>query len=497
MNPSEEAHTPLTTDHLRAPLGRRWVLSCLQLMDQAVLFGSLYFAAAANITAQPDGTIREVLSERVHVENFAFAVVFALIWYVVFALHMLYDYNAAYFQEGKFTTLIRATMTGTLLLTTAAVIFNYGIVTPAFIITFFGSSVLLSIGGRLILNYIVLRTRLGSVHAKQLLIVGTNRRARLLAERYQSRPEMGYHFLGFVDKTWPSKSAEMEAIAPIVASFDELATFLREHVVDEVIICLPVKSHYTAIAQIVETCEEQGIPLSISTKLFNIQNPRVRQKYFSSSLVLLISSSILDEREMVLKRMLDVVCSLFLLLLLSPLLLLVALLVKLTSRGPAIFVQGRVGLNKRVFRLYKFRTMVADAEAQMADIEHLNEAEGGHFKIKEDPRITPLGRWLRRSSIDELPQLFNVLTGEMSLVGPRPLPLRDADNIVLDWPRRRFGIRPGITCLWQIAGRADPTISFDQWMALDMAYIDRWSLLLDFQILLKTIPAVLRGRGAY
>ncbi len=466
-------------------------------MDQAALFGSLYLAAAVSIAAQPDGDIQNALNVRIHVENFAFAVGFAVIWYVVFALHMLYDYNAAYFQEGKFATLVRATMTGTLLLTAAAAFFNYGIVTPFFIISFFGLSVIFCIGGRLALNYAVLRTRLGTVHAKQLLIVGTNRRARILAERYQSRPEMGYHFLGFVDTTWSSKTAEEEASAAIIASFDELATYLREHVVDEVIICLPVKSHYAAIAQIVETCEEQGIPLSISTKLFNIQNPRVRQKYFSSSLVLLISSSILDEREMVLKRMIDVVSSLFLLLLLSPLLLLVALLVKLTSRGPAIFVQERVGLNKRVFRLYKFRTMVLDAEAQMAGIEHLNEAEGGHFKIKDDPRITPLGRWLRRSSIDELPQLFNVLTGEMSLVGPRPLPLRDADNIVLDWPRRRFGIRPGITCLWQIAGRADRAISFEQWMALDMSYIDRWSLLLDFRILLQTIPAVFRGKGAY
>ena len=368
---------------------------------------------------------------------------------------------------------------------------------PIFLTTFFLSATLLCVGARLLLNYVIVRTRLVDLHAKQLLIVGTNRRARALAKRYQERPEMGYNLLGFVDESWTSKNAASDATAGIVASFDTLAAYLRDHVVDEVIICLPIKSHYELIAQIVDKCEEQGVPLSISTKLFNIQNPRVRQKYFSSSLVLLISSSILDEREMVLKRLFDVVASLALLCFLAPLLLIVALLVRMTSPGPAVFVQKRVGLNKRIFHLYKFRTMVNDAEEKMASLEALNEAEGGHFKIKDDPRVTPLGHWLRRSSIDELPQLLNVLAGEMSLVGPRPLPLRDADNIVLDWPRRRFGIRPGITCLWQIAGRGEAAVSFDQWMALDMAYIDKWSLWLDFKILTKTIPAVLRGRGAY
>lgn len=491
-----ESPTPNSRDRLRAPLGRRWALSCIQLADQGVFFASLYAATVA-VAWREEAVPGELLDARIHVENYVFAVGFAVVWHVTYALHMLYDYNATYFQEGKLTALVRATMTGTLLLAAAAALFDYGIVTPLFLTAFFIAATVLSISVRLVLNAVVLRTRLATVHAKQVLIVGTNRRARVLAERYQRRPEMGYHVLGFVDSKWPSAEAEALAPAPLLASFDALATYLRDHVVDEVIICLPVKSQYTTIARIVDTCEEQGVPLSISTKLFNIQNPRVRQKYFSSSLVLLISSSILDEREMVLKRLIDVVGSLALLVVLSPLLFLVALLVKATSRGPAIFVQERVGLNKRVFRLYKFRTMVADAEARLAALEHLNEAEGGHFKIKDDPRLTTVGRWLRRTSIDELPQLYNVLKGEMSLVGPRPLPLRDVDNIVTDWPRRRFGIRPGITCLWQIAGRADQSISFDQWMALDMAYIDQWSLLLDFKILFWTIPAVLRGKGAY
>ena len=191
---------------------------------------------------------------------------------------------------------------------------------------------------------------------------------------------------------------------------------------------------------------------------------------------------------------LDIVASLVAILMLAPLFLVAGFLVKLTSQGPVFFVQERVGLNKRRFRLYKFRTMVADAEQWQREIEHLNEASGPVFKIKNDPRLTHVGKFLRKTSIDELPQLFNVLKGDMSLVGPRPLPLRDYERFDQDWQRRRFSVRPGITCLWQISGRS--SIPFEKWMELDMEYIDHWSLGLDFKILAKTIPAVLKGAGA-
>jgi lipopolysaccharide/colanic/teichoic acid biosynthesis glycosyltransferase len=179
---------------------------------------------------------------------------------------------------------------------------------------------------------------------------------------------------------------------------------------------------------------------------------------------------------------------------LAPLLAVVAALIKLTSPGPVFFLQHRLGLNKRRFSIYKFRTMVPDAELRLREIEHLNEVSGPVFKIKDDPRITPMGRFLRKTSIDELPQLFNVLKGDMSLVGPRPLPIRDCDGFDKDWQRRRFSVRPGITCLWQINGRN--SIPFEKWMQLDLEYIDMWSLRLDFEILLRTIPAVLKGSGA-
>jgi len=173
----------------------------------------------------------------------------------------------------------------------------------------------------------------------------------------------------------------------------------------------------------------------------------------------------------------------------------IALLIKVMSpHGPILFRQQRLGLNKRLFTIYKFRTMVPDAEQRIHTLEHLNEATGPVFKIKNDPRITPIGRILRKTSLDELPQLFNVLKGDMSLVGPRPLPGRDYRGFNEDWQRRRFSVRPGITCLWQVNGRN--SVPFEHWMQLDLQYIDKWSLWLDFQILARTIPAVLKGSGA-
>jgi len=194
------------------------------------------------------------------------------------------------------------------------------------------------------------------------------------------------------------------------------------------------------------------------------------------------------------KRLTDAVVSAVLLLALAPVFLLVTALIRLTSKGPVFFRQTRIGYGKRPFEILKFRTMVVDAEKLMAQVEHLNETQGPTFKLKNDPRITPLGKFLRKSSLDEIPQLINVLRGDMSLVGPRPLPVRDYEGFSKDWHRRRFSVKPGITCLWQVMGRS--SISFDEWMALDMRYIDQWSVWLDIKILFQTIPAVFRGSGA-
>jgi exopolysaccharide biosynthesis polyprenyl glycosylphosphotransferase len=194
------------------------------------------------------------------------------------------------------------------------------------------------------------------------------------------------------------------------------------------------------------------------------------------------------------KRLLDILISAFVLLVWTPIFVLIAVLIKLDSRGPVFFVQERMGYNKRRFYMFKFRTMVTDAEARLREIEHLNEKEGPIFKISNDPRITRVGKYLRKFSLDEFPQLINVLLGDMSLVGPRPLSIRDALNLEESWQKRRFSVKPGMTCLWQISGRSN--LSFEEWVELDLEYIDTWSLQLDWWILMRTVPAVISARGA-
>ena len=272
-----------------------------------------------------------------------------------------------------------------------------------------------------------------------------------------------------------------------------MPTLLRSSVVDEVVLALPVRSLHSRASEIAALCEEQGIVVRLFDVL-DLKSSRTRAEEFDGQHVITHYRGSLDGWAGFVKRGIDIAVSLLALIALSPVFLIAAILIKLTSRGPVMFVQKRLGLNKRHMHVHKFRTMVVDAEKQIKDLEHLNEVSGPVFKIKNDPRITPIGRILRKTSIDELPQLWDVLKGDMSLVGPRPLPVRDYEGFSEDWQRRRFSVRPGITCLWQVNGRS--SIPFEQWMELDLQYIDKWSLWLDLEILLRTIPAVLRGSGA-
>jgi exopolysaccharide biosynthesis polyprenyl glycosylphosphotransferase len=261
-----------------------------------------------------------------------------------------------------------------------------------------------------------------------------------------------------------------------------------------VVLGLPLDGSQPLIRPIIALCEEQGITVRVVAHLAALDWGRASIDTLGEQPVITISSGPPDTLRLVAKRMMDVVGATVGLIILLPILLAVAIAVKLDSNGPIFFVQERVGLNRRRFPAYKFRTMVVGAEQLQPDLEHLNEAEGPVFKIQEDPRVTRLGRALRRLSLDELPQLLNVLLGDMSLVGPRPLPVRDVNRIDTRWHKRRFSVKPGITCLWQINSR-EP--KFDEWIRSDMEYIDNWSLTLDLKILAKTIPAVISGQGAH
>jgi exopolysaccharide biosynthesis polyprenyl glycosylphosphotransferase len=248
------------------------------------------------------------------------------------------------------------------------------------------------------------------------------------------------------------------------------------------------------VERIVSLCEQHGVVVRVPGDLFAVRLARVESEQFEDLSVLTLFTGCGSAPASLVKRAADVALSAAALALAAPLMALIALAIKMDSRGPVLFRQTRMGCNGRRFRMLKFRTMTADAEARQPELEHLNEVCGAAFKLRNDPRVTRLGRWLRRSSLDELPQLINVLAGEMSLVGPRPLPLRDVDRLNQDWQRRRFSVRPGLTCLWQAGGRH--RLEFEEWMRLDLDYIDNWSLLLDLKILFRTLPALWTGAGA-
>ena len=376
----------------------------------------------------------------------------------------------------------------------SAKLFMMRMVTPVFLVIFWVLSTVMLIGGRLAVRYLLGGIRRRGKNLHFILILGTNTRAIELARRLEAKPELGYRVVGFVDDEWPGKQDFLRTGYTLCCDFDGLADYLRHNVIDEAAIYLPLRSRYEHASQLAALFEQHGIIMRFDPEILNLKIARSRAGILGGDPQITAQSGGFEGWAAFLKRPIDLVMSFFLLILLSPVFLVVAALIKATSPGPIFFGQKRVGLNKRIFLMYKFRTMVPDAEKIQEGLLHLNEMTGPVFKIKNDPRITPMGRILRKTSIDELPQLLNVLVGDMSLVGPRAMSLRDYKLFGEDWQRRRFSVQPGITCLWQVHGRN--SIPFEKWMELDMKYIDTWSLWLDMKIIALTIPAVLKGFGA-
>ena len=481
-------HSPMTNSR------RQTLLKMFMLVDLGILAFSFLAAAVPVWHLTASDSFAAFISMRVQVRNILLIVGLFYSWHIIFSALGLYGSRRLGSRKQELIDLLKAISVAVCVLATVAPLFRVAMVTPAFIAVFWAMS---SVG--LILCHMLMRLFLASwrTHGhnlRHLLIVGTNPRAEQFARTIDSRPELGYLIIGFADEEWAGNQHFSKNGKSIVTNLDGFSDFLRTHIVDEVMMALPMKSLYAKAACIVGECQQQGVIVRGLTSLFDFQQGRLDSKDFDNTHVLTYHTNLCQGVPSILKRSLDIVGALTLLILLTPILLLTALLVKLDSSGPALFVQERVGLNKRRFRIYKFRTMVANAETQQFSLEQLNEADGPVFKIKQDPRITRVGRYLRKTSIDELPQLLNVLKGDMSLVGPRPLPIRDYQAFDQGRLHRRFSVRPGITCLWQVHGRS--TTTFGRWMELDMQYIDNWSLWLDLKILAKTVPAVVAGKGA-
>jgi exopolysaccharide biosynthesis polyprenyl glycosylphosphotransferase len=370
---------------------------------------------------------------------------------------------------------------------------NADFVSRSFLITYTILELIVLVGVRGALHWwYFLRFAQKGENYHKVIIIGTGERAQKLAKELKERLEWGIHIVGYLDVDSEITGKMVEG-APVLGTVDMISDILNEQVIDEVIMALP-RSLIDNFEGIINACEEEGVKFSWMADMFDLRVARMRLFEIGDIPILTFEPVAQNEVKLLVKRIVDLFLVIISLPLLLPIMLIITIAIKLDSPGPAFFIQQRVGLRKRLFPLLKFRSMYVDAEERIKDIEHLNEADGPIFKIKNDPRVTRVGRFIRKTSLDELPQLLNVLRGHMSLVGPRPMSIRDVNLFDKGIQRKRFSVRPGITCIWQVSGRSD--LPFEKWLELDLKYIDNWSLLLDFQILLKTIPAVLRGSGA-
>ena len=325
----------------------------------------------------------------------------------------------------------------------------------------------------------------------RLLIVGSGRLGKLIMQHITANPALGYSIVGFLhDLNEPLGDFGR---FKMLGTIDDIRQVIRSMQVDEVIIALPSHMNQQVIYS-VKQCEHLGTTFKLIPDLYEVNLSRIDMETIEGIPLLGIKQASLNTFQRFITRLIDIAISGTILLLGSPLWLCLAAAVRLSSPGEVIFKQPRVGLNGAYFFCYKFRSMYKDADQRLAQLLDKNEAKGPLFKMKYDPRITPVGKFLRRTSLDEIPQLLNILKGDMSLVGPRPAVPREVEQYA-EWQKGRLAIRPGLTGLWQVRGRSD--LSFDEGVLMDLYYIENWSLHLYIQILLRTIPAVLFSRGAY
>jgi len=383
---------------------------------------------------------------------------------------------------------------GTVLLTILVYGLRLDFISRPFLPLFAVLNTLFLVVERLTIRIVARRVRARGYNYRTVVIIGDTPRARSMARLIHDHPWWGLKLLGLVRERPASSEAGTTAGGlPVLGSLEDFPTILTSLPVDEVILAVD-RGDVDQLEDVFLMCEEMGVKTRLILDFFPHVFAKVELEEFDGTPLLTFSTTPAETGALLVKRAVDVGLALLLGIVCLPLAALLAVLIKLSSHGPVLFRQVRCGLSGRPFTFYKLRTMTEDAEERLSEVAHLNEHDGPVFKSSHDPRVTAFGRFLRRFSLDEIPQLWNVLKGEMSLVGPRP-PLPDEVARYEKWQRRRLSMKPGLTGLWQVSGRSDLP-SFDQWMELDLAYIDNWSLTLDAKILLRTIPTVLSGRGA-
>jgi exopolysaccharide biosynthesis polyprenyl glycosylphosphotransferase len=425
--------------------------------------------------------------QHAQVDPWVAAGAYAAAWVgVLWALGM-YRIRARWRMRTEFLDVGRAGVLIGLVAFSVLFVFKLPDVSRLFLLTLFVAQVALTIVSRAAIRWLLGVMRDRGYNTRYLLVVGTGPEARRFADKVERHRELGLRVIGFLAV---EPGPTMIDHRPVVGGLDDIEDVLHDRIVDEVAVCL-AEPELHRIEAITRLCEEEGKIVRIPLDDVPVSLPGGRIEDFDRGKVLSLVYGPDRIAGFVIKRLLDIALAIAALVLLSPLFLIVAVAILALDGRPIVFRQTRVGLHGRPFSVVKFRTMVPDAEERLDELEELNEIKGHAFKVTDDPRVSRTGSFLRKTSIDELPQLWNVLRGEMSLVGPRPPLPREVAGYDL-WHRRRLSMKPGITGLWQVAARGDD--DFDRWVALDLAYIDRWSVWLDLKIMLRTIPAMLQGR---
>ena len=414
-------------------------------------------------------------------------VLYPLGWVIALASNGLYRPRARWSIRRESIDVVRATIAYALVTLSMLFIFRWPEVSRSFLLVLFPAQAAITIASRVALRLAMERRRREGKNQRFVLVLGTGPRGQAFARKLEDHRELGLRVLGFLDD---SPDFELPSQWEYLGPLDRLEDVLHSRVIDEVTICLPF-SQWNLIDAIAHLCEEEGKIVRIPMDVLDHAVTVGRMEELDGTPVYSLVSGPDRALALAIKRTVDLAVSVAGLVLLSPFLVAIAAAVKFGDGGPVLFRQHRVGLHGRQFDVIKFRSMSVDAEDRLAEVAHLNEIQGRAFKVTKDPRVTRVGAFLRRTSLDELPQMLNVIRGDMSLVGPRPPLPREVEGYDL-WHRRRLSMKPGITGLWQVRGRREA--DFDTWVEADLEYIDRWSLWLDLKILLRTIPAAVQGR---
>ncbi|MFQ5813781.1 MAG: undecaprenyl-phosphate glucose phosphotransferase [Anaerolineae bacterium] len=421
-----------------------------------------------------------------------FALVLTVLLAIAYRLSGVYDQPRGASWLDEVWALVGGTTTGIVIVTAITFWFRPLVYSRLMFLWAGGIIVTLLSLSRLIKRWVWESRMRRGLGVDRVLIVGAGEVGRKLMRNIVAQPELGYQVVGFVDDDSKKSRTDIGRFKAL-GGIDHLPQVVQEEAIDEVIITLPWM-HHRKILGIMRQCEREQVRARIVPDLFQLALSRVDIEDLGGIPIIGVKEVSITGWNLALKRANDLVLSLAGLILFSPLMLLISAAIKLDSRGPILFKQVRVGKGGRRFVFYKFRSMRQGAEEERPQLTGRDEVVGPTFKIRHDPRCTRVGRFLRRTSLDELPQLYNVLRGDMSLVGPRPAIPSEVEQYQ-EWHRRRLEISPGITGLWQVSGRSQ--LTFDEMCLLDIYYLENWSPLLDLKIALKTIPTVLAGRGAY